>query len=152
MQGEKVISALIGLTGAVANNGKTEHTDQVVREAVLQLSDSSREAELVEKIHTEKLRIAPDCATCTHPCGNTSDYEIEKLRIKAAMYHAFFFHNSDLAKRLRDQNEENDNALIGEFDGFSYASWRRNAIFRSLEDMRIDGLLTEEEYRECMNV
>ena len=52
MQGEKVISALIGLTGAVANNGKTEHTDQVVREAVLQLSDSSREAELVEKIHT----------------------------------------------------------------------------------------------------
>lgn len=80
MQGEKVISALIGLTGAVANNGKTEHTDQVVREAVLQLSDSSREAELVEKIHTEKHRIAPDCATCTHPCGNTSDYEIEKLR------------------------------------------------------------------------
>lgn len=80
------------------------------------------------------------------------EYEIEKLRIKAAMYHAFFFHNSDLAKRLRDQNEENDNALIGEFDGFSYASWRRNAIFRSLEDMRIDGLLTEEEYRECMNV
>lgn len=79
-------------------------------------------------------------------------YEIEKLRIKAAMYHAFFFHNSDLAKRLHDQNEENDNALIGEFDGFSYASWRRNAIFRSLEDMRIDGLLTEEEYRECTNV
>ena len=68
------------------------------------------------------------------------------------MYHAFFFHNSDLAKRLRDQNEENDNALIGEFDGFSYASWRRNAIFRSLEDMCVDGLLTEEEYRECMNV
>ena len=64
------------------------------------------------------------------------------------MYHAFFFHNSDLAKRLRDQNEENDNALIGEFDGFSYASWRRDAIFRSLEDMCVDGLLTEEEYEE----
>lgn len=79
------------------------------------------------------------------------EYEIEKLRIKAAMYYAFFFRHSDLAKRLRDQNEENDNALIGEFDGFSYASWRRDAIFRSLEDMCVDGLLTEEEYRECMN-
>lgn len=80
------------------------------------------------------------------------EYEIEKLRIKAAMYRAFFFHNSDLAKRLRVQNEENDNALIGEFDGFGYASWRRDAIFRSLEDMCVDGLLTKEEYRECMNV
>ena len=80
------------------------------------------------------------------------EYKIEKLRIKAAMYHAFFFRNTDLAKRLRDQNEENNNALIGEFDGFSYASWRRDAIFRSLEDMRVDGLLTEEEYRECTNV
>lgn len=79
------------------------------------------------------------------------EYEIEKLRIKAAMYRAFFFHNFDLAERLRDQNEKNDNALIGEFDGFCYASWRRDAIFRSLEDMCVDGLLTEEEYRECMN-
>lgn len=80
------------------------------------------------------------------------EYEIEKLRIKTAMYRAFFFRNSDLAKRLRDQNEKNDNALIGEFDGFSYASWRRDAIFRSLEDMCVDGLLTEEEYRECMSI
>lgn len=80
------------------------------------------------------------------------EYEIEKLRIKAAMYHAFFFHNSDLAKRLRDQNEENNDALIGEFDGFSYASWRRDAVFRSLEDMYSDGLLTEKEYRECINI
>ena len=79
------------------------------------------------------------------------EYEIEKLRIKAAMYRAFFFHNFDLAERLRDQNKENDNALIGEFDGFCYASWRRGAIFRSLEDMCVDGLLTEKEYRECMD-
>ncbi len=80
------------------------------------------------------------------------EYEIEKLRIKAAMYRAFFFHNFDLAERLRDQNKENDDALIGEFDGFCYASCRRDAIFRSLEDMCVDELLTEEEYRECMNV
>ena len=27
MQGEQMISALIGLVGAVSNNGRTEHTD-----------------------------------------------------------------------------------------------------------------------------
>ena len=79
------------------------------------------------------------------------EYEIEKLRIKAAKYRAFFFHNFDLAERVRDQNETYDNALLGEVDGFCYASWRRDAIFRSLEDMCVVGLLTEEEYRECMN-
>ena len=31
MQGDRIISALIGLVGAVSNNGKTERTDSVVR-------------------------------------------------------------------------------------------------------------------------
>lgn len=79
------------------------------------------------------------------------EYEIEKLN-KSSNVSCIFLSQSDLAKRLHDQNKENDNALIGEFDGFSYASWRRDAIFRSLEDMCVDGLLTEEEYRECINV
>ena len=33
MQGDSIISALIGLVGAVSNNGKTEQTDSVIREA-----------------------------------------------------------------------------------------------------------------------
>ena len=33
MQGEQMISALIGLVGAVSNNGRTEHTDGVIRRA-----------------------------------------------------------------------------------------------------------------------
>ena len=35
MTGDRIISALIGLVGAVSNNGKTEQTDVVVREALL---------------------------------------------------------------------------------------------------------------------
>ncbi len=34
MQGDSIISALIGLVGAVSNNGKTEQTDSVIREAL----------------------------------------------------------------------------------------------------------------------
>ena len=80
------------------------------------------------------------------------EYEIENLRIKAAMYHALSVHDFDLTEKLREQNKENNDALIGEFDGFCYASWRRYAIFRSLEDMYADGLLTGKEYRECANI
>lgn len=79
----------------------------------------------------------------------SQEYEIENLRIKAAMYKAYFFRNSSLAEKLQKQSEENRDALIGEFDGFSFASWRANAVYRTLEDMYDEGLLTEKEYREC---
>lgn len=65
------------------------------------------------------------------------------------MYKAYFFRNFSLAEKLQKQSEENRDALIGEFDGFSYASWRANAVYRTLEDMCDEGLLTEKEYREC---
>ena len=76
MQGDRIISALIGLVGAVSNNGKTKQTDSVIREAFLRLTDADSEEETVEKIHTEKFTIAPDCATCLNPCGNTTDYDM----------------------------------------------------------------------------
>ena len=79
----------------------------------------------------------------------SQEYKIENLRIKAAMYKAYFFRNSSLAEKLQKQSEENRDALIGEFDGFSFASWRANAVYRTLEDMCDEGLLTEKEYREC---
>ena len=62
MTGDRIISALIGLVGAVSNNGKNEQTDAVV-----------------QKIHELKDVIAPDCATCKMPCGNTSDYDMTQF-------------------------------------------------------------------------
>lgn len=79
MQGDSIISALIGLVGAVSNNGKTEQTDSVIREAFLCLTDAGSEEEMVRKIHAEKFIIAPDCATCLSPCGNTSDYDMAQF-------------------------------------------------------------------------
>ena len=76
IHGDSIISALIGLVGAVSNNGKTEQTDRVIREAFLCLKDAGSEEEMVQKIHAEKFIIAPDCATCLNPCGNTSDYDL----------------------------------------------------------------------------
>ena len=66
---------MIGLVGAVSNNGKTENTDRVVAEA-LAAEDSE---ETLQRIHEEKFRIAPDCATCLTPCGNTSDFDMDRF-------------------------------------------------------------------------
>ena len=77
------------------------------------------------------------------------EFTIEELRIKAAMYKAAFFGRHDLYDKLRKQRDENHGARIGEFDGFCYASWRANAVFRTLEDMLDDELITQKEYDEC---
>lgn len=79
MQGEQVISALIGLVGAISNNGKTEQTDGVIRKAFLQIRNGGNEKEIVEEVHREKFAISPDCVACKNPCGNTSDYDMDRF-------------------------------------------------------------------------
>lgn len=71
----KILSALIGLTGAISNNGKTDQTDKILCEALI----FAHQEEQVQKLHQEKFRISPDCETCQNPCGNTSDYPLEKF-------------------------------------------------------------------------
>ena len=43
------------------------------------MTDGDSEEETVQKIHAEKFAIAPDCATCLNPCGNTSDCDMSQF-------------------------------------------------------------------------
>lgn len=84
MEDDKIISALIGLIGACNNNPKTENTDKVIIKALAlpvfqsETSDENLQA-LIEEIYTEKYTVAPGCATCQTPCGNTSDYDMNRI-------------------------------------------------------------------------
>lgn len=74
---------------------------------------------------------------------------LEEYRIKAAMYYSFHMHRWDLGEKLRNQLQENNDAIIGEFDGFCYSSRRASAVYRNLEDMVRDKIITGEEYSFC---
>lgn len=75
----KIISALVGLSGACGNNGKTEYTDSIVMNALLNCYSSDNEDAIISAIKEEKYTISPNCKTCPTPCGNTSDYDMEKF-------------------------------------------------------------------------
>ena len=77
---------------------------------------------------------------------------IDELTLKAAMYKMRFFGKANLADRLNDQIMENFNSLIGEWNGFCFASWRANAVYRNLRDMLRDGLITQDEYEVCVRL
>ena len=101
MKNRKILCALIVLTGAISNNGKTDNTDRIVVDALLWGRDSNKtgvktQEEMVELIHKEKFTISPNCASCQSPCGNTSDYDEKKfdatakefLDVKIQVYNA----------------------------------------------------------------
>lgn len=75
MDDKMVLCALIGLAGAVANNGTAESTDSVVIDALIQGDVPG----MVDAVHRAKFEVSPGCATCATPCGNTSDYDISKF-------------------------------------------------------------------------
>lgn len=84
MDKDTIISSLIGLAGACGNNPKTALTDSLVIRAlsfplISPEADSRAVENLVEEIHAEKFTISPGCAQCTAPCGNTSDYDMDRL-------------------------------------------------------------------------
>ncbi len=84
MRGDRIISALIGLAGACSNNPKTADTDSLVIKALAfpllcpEYDDKALQ-EIVNDIYLEKYSIAPGCAACAAPCGNTSDYDMRRI-------------------------------------------------------------------------
>lgn len=84
MREDRIISALIGLVGACNNNPKTDDTDRLVIKALAfpllcPEHDDRALQEILDDICSEKNAIAPGCAVCAAPCGNTSDYDMRRL-------------------------------------------------------------------------
>ena len=84
MPNDKIISVLLGLIGACNNNPKSSGTDAVVLKslAFLHLNPEADEDiidTLISEIRIEKNIIAPGCAVCASPCGNTSDYDMKMI-------------------------------------------------------------------------
>ncbi len=87
-QGEKksadiLTGALIGLARTTYSHLKTENTDRVVTWALSVLvrpdADEKELEKQLEQVRAEKLAVAPGCAACVAKCGNTDDYDMNRL-------------------------------------------------------------------------
>lgn len=80
---DALLGALSGLARATTNEPKTEDTDAVLcaglRLAPRPDADVNALQRMLDITHTEKHRVAPNCATCAMPCGNTADYDLARL-------------------------------------------------------------------------
>lgn len=80
MKNAEILSALVGLAGAINNGGTLETTDELVRKALVLMKQGEEASvkEMAQKIRKEKFIISPGCETCVSPCGNTSDMPMDK--------------------------------------------------------------------------
>ncbi len=133
MQGDSIISALIGLTGAVSNNGRTEETDQVIREAFLEMENGDKEEEIVQKIHMVKNAIAPDCAVCKNPCGNTSDYDMKQYYDVGQQV---LTEKQKLIKTIQKKLQATENITEDIYRGIAYLGYRLEP--KQYQELRIE--------------
>ena len=81
---DQLTGALIGLAKTCEGNTPTEDTTKLMIEGLfttitnVSFHDETLQA-LIDKVHGEKNRIAPNCANCAAPCGNTDDYDVENI-------------------------------------------------------------------------
>ena len=78
-----LLGALVGLARATVNEPKTPDTDRVIAAGLRLAADTSATEEALRRMTAiaaaEKHRVAPNCATCAMPCGNTNDYDLARL-------------------------------------------------------------------------
>ena len=81
---DELTGALIGLARACSNNPKTDKTDRLILEGLfttvtnVSFNDETLR-QLIDEVMEEKNRIVPGCAGCAARCGNTDDYDLERI-------------------------------------------------------------------------
>lgn len=82
-QRDILLGALVGLARSTVNEPKTEDTDRVLAAGLRLAADPDAAEDALLRmtgiVETEKHRVAPNCATCAMPCGNTSNYNLSRL-------------------------------------------------------------------------
>lgn len=80
---DTLLGALVGLARATTSEPKTDDTDEVLNAGLRLAAQPDAPEERLQRmlaiVQTEKHRVAPGCATCAMPCGNTADYDLTRL-------------------------------------------------------------------------
>lgn len=82
---DKLTGALIGL--ARATNGGADLTETVCKVIIEGLFatvtnvnfDDEAILKLLDRVHSEKNNLVPNCGSCVSPCGRTGDYDMQEL-------------------------------------------------------------------------
>lgn len=117
---DTLLGALVGLARSTSSEPKTENTDAVLNAGLRLAAQPDAPAETLQRMlditRAEKHAVAPNCATCAMPCGNTKDYDLTRLLqavfrlaaqhpdadVQLAIYRGLFAFSEDWDEELLD--------------------------------------------------
>ncbi|MCQ2507334.1 MAG: hypothetical protein MJ097_00940 [Dorea sp.] len=152
---DELFGALIGLSRVCSNNPKTEKTGAILLEGLLVLARAENSSvgwvepsdprvlslkELIQKVHEDKYTIAPDCLTCQTPCGNTSDYDLNIMRLGDAVMFGHKLHILRIATEL---------AKIFGGAGYAFPEALQNYLLKALYSVAEEW--TDQEFADVIN-
>lgn len=81
---DELTGALIGLARTCAANTRSKETDRIILEGLFATItnvnfDDEAIRKFIDKARKEKGKIAPGCTECTSKCGNTDDYDMNRI-------------------------------------------------------------------------
>lgn len=153
MKEDKIISVLIGLIGACNNNPKTENTDGVVIKAlafplIFPNFGDHELSELLDEIRAEKFAVAPCCAECTTPCGNTSGFDMDRIyQAENDIRELKLQILSKLRKTAARKYSQKQTNIDIFYKAISYVSYdlEKNTLLELLEELENYGKETEND-------
>ena len=84
---DTLLGALVGLARSTSSEPKTGNTDAVLNAGLRLAAQPDAPSETLQRMlditRAEKHAVAPNCATCAMPCGNTKDSDLTRLRSAA---------------------------------------------------------------------
>ena len=81
---DELTGALVGLVHACSNQGKTKETDRILIEGLfttitnVNFNDETLQ-QMINAVNAKKNQISPGCVACASPCGNTDNYDMNRL-------------------------------------------------------------------------
>lgn len=150
MREDRIISALIGLVGACNNNPKTANTDSLVIKALAfpllrPEFDDKELQEMINDIYSEKNSIAPGCATCMAPCGNTSDYDMRRIYEADDTIRKVKLRILEKLQKLAAYAYSNQETGIIPYTGSGFFYKALSYVSYDLDEAELLGLLNEAE-------
>lgn len=113
---DNLIGCTIGLSRVCSMHKKSARTDLLILQALLDSADTSLSDGTIQStlslVQSEKSKIAPMCETCAARCGNSDDYDMNKLyhapdeirELKLAILHKIQEMAKDAIIKLRSGN------------------------------------------------
>lgn len=113
---DNLIGCTIGLSRVCSMHKKSARTDLLILQALLDSADTSLSDGTIQStmslVQSEKSKIAPMCETCAARCGNSDDYDMNKLynapdeirELKLAILHKIQEMAKDAILQLRSGN------------------------------------------------